>query len=162
MNIKVNLKRLGKRRAEVETRNYEISGVPATVTELILAVTEAGVGEYNRRLTESQEPSGTEQGIAASGNRNPEGEKRQLLTWLTREEIEDRAQAGKVAFGINYGGREANLAKAQANALQSFEDGIYRIFLDDRPLEELEERIQITEDSVFTFVRLTMLAGRMW
>lgn len=34
--------------------------------------------------------------------------------------------------------------------------------MDDKPLEELDEDIQVTEEQVFTFVRLTMLAGRMW
>ena len=48
------------------------------------------------------------------------------------------------------------------HAIQSFEDGIYRIFLDDRALEQLEEKILLTEGSSLTFVRLTMLAGRMW
>lgn len=35
-------------------------------------------------------------------------------------------------------------------------------FLNEIPLETLEEKIEITEESIFTFVRLTMLAGRMW
>ena len=63
---------------------------------------------------------------------------------------------------MNYGGKPADIVKAQENAIQCFEDGIYRIFMDDKPLEELDEDIQVTEEQVFTFVRLTMLAGRMW
>lgn len=81
---------------------------------------------------------------------------------MTREEIEDKAEAGKISFGTVYGDRKADFKKAQDNAIQCFEDGIYRIFLDNRPLESLDEPIEITGETVFTFVRLTMLAGRMW
>ena len=57
---------------------------------------------------------------------------------------------------------EADLKEACDNAIQCFEDGIYRIFLDDRPLLDLEEDIGGETDGMFTFVRLTMLSGRMW
>ena len=72
------------------------------------------------------------------------------------------AQSGKVSFGINYGDQKADLQKARDNAIQCFEDGIYRIFLDDEPLESLDAPIKITKESTFTFVKLTMLSGRMW
>lgn len=139
MEIKVNLKSVGKRRQSVKPVSYEIPGHPSTVRELILAAVSAGVQEYNQRM----ESSG-------------------ILSYLTKEEIDDRAQAGKVSFGVNYGEKKAELIKAQENAIQCFEDGIYRIFLDDEPLEALDDKIHITGESIFTFVRLTMLAGRMW
>lgn len=139
MKINVNLKSVGKRKQSVKPVTYEIPGHPGTVRELILSVTQAGVEEYNQRM-----------------------ESTELLNYLTSEEINDQAKAGKISFGVNYGEKKADLAKAQENAIQCFEDGIYRIFLNEEPLEVLDERIQITEDSIFTFVRLTMLAGRMW
>lgn len=139
MKINVNLKSMAKRKHSVKPVIYEISGHPATVRELIHAVTRAGVEEYNQRM-----------------------ESPELLRYLTSEEIDDKAQAGKISFGVNYGEKKADIAKAQENAIQCFEDGIYRIFLDEEPLETLDGKIQITEESVFTFVRLTMLAGRMW
>ena len=58
--------------------------------------------------------------------------------------------------------KEADFQKAADNAIQCFEDGIYRIFLDERPLESLEEEIRVTDENTFTFVRLTMLTGRLW
>ena len=139
MKINVNLKSMAKRKHSVKPVIYEISGHPGTVRELIYAVTRAGVEEYNQRM-----------------------ESPELLCYLTSDEIGDKAQAGKISFGVNYGEKKADIAKAQENAIQCFEDGIYRIFLDEEPLEALDEKIQITEESVFTFVRLTMLAGRMW
>ncbi len=139
MKINVNLKSMGKRRRDVKPVVYEILGHPGTVRELIYAVTQAGVEEYNQRI-----------------------ESPELLRYLTSEEIDDKAQAGKISFGGNYGEKKEDIAKAQENAVQCFEDGIYRIFLDGETLETFDERIQITEESTFTFVRLTMLAGRMW
>lgn len=139
MEIKVNIKKIGKKQHPVQETVYEIPGHPKTVRELIEAVTAACVRQYNQRMVESD-----------------------LLRCLTKDEIDDRAAAGKVGFGVNYGEKKADSAQALENALQSFEDGIYRIFLDDRALETLDEKIQLTEDSSLTFVRLTMLAGRMW
>lgn len=138
MKINVNLKSIARKKHAVKPASYEIRGCPSTVGELILAVTEAGVEEYNQRL---EHP---------------------LLACLTREEIQDKARTGRIGFGVNYGEGKAELSAAQENALQCFTDGIYRIFLDESPLENLEDEISITEESVFTFVRLTMLAGRMW
>lgn len=139
MEIQVNLKSVGKRKKSVKPVLYEIQGQPSTVRELILAVTEAGVREYNRQM----ESSG-------------------LLSYLTIEEMEAQVQAGRISFGENYGENKADLSRARENALQCFEDGIYRIFLDGEALENLDGKICIRKDSVFTFVRLTMLAGRMW
>lgn len=139
MDIKVNLKRIGKRRPSVEETVCQISRKPETVRELILEVVKSQVEDYNRRR-----------------------EAPEILAWMTKEEMEEKAQVGKIGFGVNYGENPAVLQEAQDNALLSFEDGIYRIFFNERPLEGLEERLEITEDDVFTFVRLTMLAGRMW
>ena len=41
------------------------------------------------------------------------------------------------------------MSKAQENAVQCFEDGIYRIFLDEEPLENLDDGIFITEVDIF-------------
>lgn len=141
MYIQITLKSIGKKNQSIKPTPYEIPSRPTTVRELILAVTEAEVRTYNNRIDTPQ-----------------------LLAHLTqtKEEIEDQAQAGKVSFQANYNGKKADLTQAQENAIQCFEDGIYRIFQDNRPLGQLEDTITVTEQSVFTFVRLTMLAGRMW
>ncbi|MCI9148654.1 MAG: hypothetical protein HFG73_10425 [Hungatella sp.] len=142
MDIRVNIKHMGKKKKPVEPRTYHLTGEPATVRELILAVAEAGAQEYNRRLKDKASQD--------------------LLKCLTRQEIEDKAETGKVSFGVVYGEKEADVKQAGENAVQCFEDGIYRIFLDDRPLEDLDEDISGQTDGMFTFVRLTMLSGRMW
>ncbi|MCI8837255.1 MAG: hypothetical protein HFG74_04230 [Hungatella sp.] len=142
MDIRVNVKHMGRRRKSVEPVVCRLFTAPSTVRELILAVVEAGVRDYNDKLKD--------------------GDLQEVLRCLTRQEIEDKAETGKVAFGVLYGEKEADLKEACDNAIQCFEDGIYRIFLDDRPLLDLEEDIGGETDGMFTFVRLTMLSGRMW
>jgi len=139
LEIQVNVKHMTKRRKEVLPKTYSIPRTPSTVRDLILAVTDAGVAEYNANMANTD-----------------------LLTCLTKEEIDDQAQAGKVSFGVNYGEKQADPQKARDNAIQCFQDGIYRIFMDEKALEHLDESIKVTEKTVFTFVRLTMLTGRMW
>lgn len=147
MKLRVNVKSVSKRRKAVEEKICEIPGQPETVKDLILSVVDAQVEEYNQRLEASQ----------ALDSQCPE-----LLACLTKERIEDQAESGRISFGISYGEKKADPAAARENALQCFEDGIYRIFMDGQALEELDEAITVTEEKVFTFVRLTMLTGRMW
>ena len=86
----------------------------------------------------------------------------EMLKYLTCEEMEDKAAAGKVGFEANYNGRPAVETEAIINALQSYEDGIFRIFLDDAELGELSSSVQLKEESTLTFIRLAMLSGRLW
>ena len=142
MEIKVNIKHMGKRKSQVAPVTYNLPLGTAgffTVRELITELTKSGVETYNEKL-----------------------EQPELLKCLTREEVDSKAQSGKISFGAVYGERRADLAHAVDSAIQCFEDGIYRIFLNDRPLEVLEETLSVTEQDTFTFVRLTMLAGRLW
>ena len=43
-----------------------------------------------------------------------------------------------------------------------FQDGLFRVFLGDTELTELDEQLELQEGDTVTFIRLTMLAGRMW
>ena len=135
----MNIKQVGKRKNSVQEVCYQLASEPETVEELIRGVVEVCVREYNSRLEASE-----------------------LIRVMTEEELDARAETGKIGFGVNYGERRAETEPAVKNALQSFEDGIYRIFLNDRPLERLDEPLHILEEDRLTFVRLTMLAGRMW
>lgn len=47
-------------------------------------------------------------------------------------------------------------------ALQAFDDGLFRAFVGETELESREQEIKIGENSEITFIRLTMLAGRIW
>lgn len=140
MILKIHLKQIGQRKQKVVPVEYEYLPVPRTVRELIAQTAAACVDAYNERVRRG--------------------------TWqanlVTEEQIADMADVGKIAFGINYGGREQDTGRAVDNALQSFEDGLYRVFLNDRELEKLDEKLDLQAGDSLTFIKLTMLTGRMW
>lgn len=140
MILKINLKQIGERKQKIAPIDFTYDPIPKTVRELIIQTVTSCVNSYNERVR------------AGEANVRP----------LMREEINDMANIGKIAFGINYSGREQDVDKAVENALQAFEDGIYRIFLNDKELEKLEAPMNARENDSLTFIRLTMLAGRMW
>lgn len=134
--IYVKMKKPGRRMSkDLPPVPFVLETRPGTVRELLLDLTELGVKDYNERKDEGQ-----------------------LLPFLTREEISSQALRGKVAFG-GHGGERADPEKAAENTIQSFEDGIYRVFAGEEELTGLDDEIPWTEDMVFTFIRLTMLSG---
>ena len=140
MQVQVNVKSIGKRRNAIETRPYEIGEV-RDVGALIAAFVTAEVTRFNAR---------------AEGGET-------VLRYLTSEEIADAAMVGKIGFGADYNGQVQDLAAAIENARQSFEDGIYRIFINGNEVgDALDTPVALRENDAVTFVRLTMLAGRMW
>lgn len=140
MNIKVNIKQLGKKRAAVEAEDFHIEGCPGDVRGLIAASVHTCVEDYNERVRKGED------------NVKP----------ISDEEISQMSQIGKIAFGINYGGKEANEEEAVKNALLSYEDGLFRIFIGEEEAGGLDDRISLAENSEVTFIKLTMLSGRMF
>ncbi len=53
-------------------------------------------------------------------------------------------------------------AKAIQTAIDAVTDGLVRVFKGNDEITDLDAEIEISEGDVFTFVRLTMLSGRMW
>lgn len=139
MQIYIYVKQLGKRRNVVDKKTIQLDKIPDNTAALIAGIVALQVREYNQRLEQCE-----------------------LLNYLTDEDIQIKAATGKINFGVNYNGMPADMEKAIRNALQSFEDGIFRVFVDGKELESLEESVMLKEGSELTFVRLTMLAGRMW
>ncbi|MDO4333262.1 MAG: hypothetical protein Q4C58_11360 [Eubacteriales bacterium] len=140
MKIKVNKKSVSGKKSGIRQVVYEYPKCPATVKELLEETVKLCVADYN-----SRREAGTD-----------------ILQVFSGAELEDRAAAGKIAFGVNYGTESVQEKEAVENALQCFEDGIVAAFVDGVRLEKPEDPLTIKENSEVTFVRLTMLAGRMW
>lgn len=137
--IKVNIKSASGKKSRIAERTMFFDESVSTVRELILSAVQTCVYEYSQRLESSE-----------------------LLEVLSPERIGDQAQLGKVSFGVNYGGKPAELQRAAEHALEAFEDGTVVIFAGDRQLTNLEEKVNMSQVESLTFVKLTMLAGRMW
>jgi hypothetical protein len=139
MDIQVNIKQIGKKKNKVDKRPFHLDNAPRTVRELIRESVHTCVSEYNERLKKGEQ-----------------------YRALTAEEIQDMSEVGKIAFGINYGGKEADENEALENAVQSYEDGLYRIFIGEEDAGEIDSEITLEENSEVTFIRLTMLTGTIW
>ena len=68
----------------------------------------------------------------------------------------------QISFNLNYNDTKADLDKAQRNVALSFQDGLFRIFLNENELTDLNQTISLKENDTLIFIRLVMLAGRMW
>lgn len=139
MKIFVNVKQIGKRKNKIDKKKYEISEKITSVKELLTEFVTINVNEFNNGFTEND-----------------------IVPYLTDKKINDLSDAGKISFGVDYNGQKQDLEKAVENALQSYEDGIYRVFVNDEEMGEIDCEINLKENDELTFVRLTMLAGRMW
>ena len=141
MYITVTLKQLGKKRNKIDGEKFFLENKPGTVEALIRESVHTCVTAYNDRVRKSE-------------NGSPVS--------LSAEDIENMSEVGKIAFGINYGGKETDEQSAADTALQAYEDGLFRIFIGDNEAGELSSEINISEGERVTFIKLTMLTGRMW
>ncbi|MCU0238567.1 MAG: hypothetical protein MUC29_03925 [Pyrinomonadaceae bacterium] len=141
MQITIKAKQLGKKHALIENKVIEIEniGVSPMLSDLLKAVVKQQVSEYNNKTSENT-----------------------LLPFLAKDEIANQSESGKVGFGAIYSENKVDLTVAQETALQAFEDGMFAVFADETEIQKLDEVVNISETTVFTFIRLTFLAGSYW
>ena len=139
MNIYIKLKSVGKRRPILENSPYNLPEGISTLRQLIETVVRQEVEKYNSRGTENM-----------------------LVPFLTDTEISEKSTVGKVGFGRLYSDKKANPEKAIETALQGFEDGLFRVVINDFEITDIDDPIRINENDILTFIRLTFLAGRLW
>ena len=135
--LTIRLKRLGKKR--LHTVPYKVPTGTMTLGDLIRSCVAAEVARFNETRTDPT-----------------------LISFLTPGEIQAAAEAGKVAFGEVASTKQADVEKATAVALQAHTDGVFVVFVGDEEVRDLTEEINLTEDSVVTFIRLTFLSGTFW
>ena len=139
MQVYIRIKAVGKRKDVLEPSAYSIPDGIISLRQLLTAVAESEVDRYNQKDAEAQ-----------------------LIPFLTAQQIEDQAVAGKVSFGAIYSDKKADKQRAVENAIQCWQDGLVRVFIDEVEVTELDGSLSIRENAVLTFIRLTFLAGRMW
>jgi len=86
-------------------------------------------------------------------------EKRKLVQVMSRQEIEQAVQRGKVDSGEQDLKQSVNVEDAVAVALQAFEDGLYYVFIDDVQQTQLDGEVFLKTNSRVVFLRLTALVG---
>ena len=136
MKVFISVKQIKKRARQVAACPYELNPVPDTLRQLISILVSDGVEGYNLRLKET-------------GN----------TVLLTKTEIDDMSQVGKIGFGIPFGSSQADFQDAFETAIQGFVDGLYRLFIGEREIESLDAPLHLQEEDTITIIRLVMLTG---
>lgn len=139
MNITALIKQIGKRKNILAPITIDIGEPPKTLRDLITQIVTINVTQFNENTSDQS-----------------------IVSYLTPESIEDQSITGKIGFGTKYNSSAQDMDKAIENALVSFEDGIYRVFISGEEKENLDESINIYDGDEVVFIKLVMLAGRMW
>ena len=139
MQVFINLKAIGKRRPVLARAPYELPDHVNTLKDLITTVVTQEVKAYNAREVDVM-----------------------LIPFLTADEIKNQATVGKIGFGRLYSEKSANLEKSIEVALQAFVDGLYKVVINEIEVKALDTQVNLKENDVLTFIRLTFLAGRLW
>ena len=138
MTVYIKVKALSKRKPLIGRVSFEILETITDSRSLIEYIARRNVEEYNSKVADMQ-----------------------LLPYLTSEDILDKEKIGKIGFGDRKNENRQNDDDAVKNALACFEDGIFRLFINDKEIG-IGDEISLKNGDEITFIRLTMLAGRIW
>ena len=147
LNIFVNIKSIGKKKPALAARPYVLPDIPATLRDLITSIIKTEVDSHNASsnlLSDSEKPDNM------------------IFPFLTQVQIEDSSTAGKIGFGHVYSDKKAKPQKAVETALQGYEDGLFRLVINDTEVHELDAPINLKDGDTLTFIKLTFLAGRLF
>jgi hypothetical protein len=139
IQIYVALKHMGNIAKKVKEYPFVLGKTPHTFRELIEESVKSCISAYKARANNAK-------------NTTP----------LTDEQFDGMREIGKFALGVHYNENEIDEAKAIQTAIDAVTDGLVRVFKGNDEITDLDAEIEIAEGDVFTFVRLTMLSGRMW
>lgn len=134
MRIYINRKSADKSKGELDRTEENIKEQAYSLRSLIEELVTQGVMSFNQRA--SAEPMA-----------------------LTSSQIEAQAKEGKISFGTRYADALAGVDSSLQTAYGNFQDGLFRIFVDDVECLELDEQVDIRENSTITIIRLIMLSG---
>jgi hypothetical protein len=84
---------------------------------------------------------------------------RRLTHILSTEQIDKGMEQGKITAGQSELDQAVDVAKAIENALQSFTDGFYCVFIDEEQQMELSDPVILKPNSQMMFLRLMPLVG---
>ena len=137
MKIIINVKGLSRKKV-IHQEEVELTNNISTTKDLITELVKINVEKFNKKIDDKN-----------------------ILSIMTNEYIAEAVRAGKIGDEV-HGDKKANLEKALDTAYLAFEDGLYCIFINDEQSEKLDDSLNLKDGDILTFIRLTMLAGRMW
>lgn len=133
------MKSLAKRKDYLTKREIHLTDIPKSLRELLIGLVTFYAHEFNAQIAEPD-----------------------LVRFLTNEEIQQQVHTGKVGFGNKYNEQTTDWQQAVMTAIQAYEDGLYRVIINEQEPLDLDGPLEIEEGDQLTFIKLTMLAGRLW
>ena len=136
MILQINVKQLGRKRDVLAPVQYALPQKPETLRELLHLLVAREVEQYNTPAVKI----------------------------FSENDLKSISEInGRIVFASQADERQyVDLPQAQSIAIQAFEDGLYRIFINDDEAADLDSNLALNENDRITILRLTMLAGRMW
>lgn len=139
--LTVSTRALGRRKRllddwSIPTPPPRVRGEPFTLRDLITQIVVQTVESFSQRQEENR-----------------------FVRVLTERDIQTQAERGKIDSGGRDYDQDVDIEEAVANALVSFEDGLYLVIIDDVEHRDLDAEVHLKPDSRVTFLRLVMLAG---
>lgn len=92
---------------------------------------------------------------------NYELNKQESHTVYNQTKINNDAKYGKVTFE-KYNEQKDDFGKAMQTTIQDFKDGLYRVFINGNEYLNLNEKLDLLDENEVVFIKLVMLAGRLW
>lgn len=139
MRLFYQQKVIGKKSRKLQKIPFSIEEPVTTLQELLVQLVTQQVQQYNDKKVDTS-----------------------LHLYLTDQQIEDAAQHGKVHFGEKKNDTLQSVDQAISTMLQAFQDELFLVLHNEDSLDSLTTPLTLQEDDVFTFIKLTMLAGRIW
>lgn len=139
MKIYVTVKSLGKRKNALTRHEMELTILPETLKKLLTEMVSVNV----QKLMDKQQDV-------------------LLITYLTEAEIKERGETGKVGLGAVYNENVPEVSEAVDAALLAFEDGLFKVFIREEEVADLNSPLQIEDGDEIVLLRFTMLAGSLW
>jgi hypothetical protein len=138
MTLYFKIKALSRRKPLVESTPFVIDEPVSTSNALIEYIVRRNVDDYNKKAVDTP-----------------------LFEYLSADELLNGVKTGKIGFNDRKNENPQDADKAAENALTSFNDGIFKLFINDTEAG-YGEPVHLKEGDEVTFIRLTMLAGRLW
>jgi hypothetical protein len=135
-NLTISGKVLGKNQNLFTTWQMSLPGQTLTLQELLTQIVQSEIQAFQTRQSQQR-----------------------LTKVLGLIEIEAGVAQGKITSGGSDLDQSVNEQQAIDNALQSFQDGFYLVFIDDQQQEDLADLVDLQANSELLFLRLTPLVG---
>ena len=139
MKIYITVKSTSKRKNYITEQEYIIPDNIRTLRGLLCELTTQLVGLYMKKEIDKD-----------------------IVSFLTEEEIKDGLDTGRVSFDRRYGEGKVKKDSAIETMLLAFEDGLFRVFLNNEEIYELDREIDIKDEDRLLLIRFVMLAGSVF